>query len=146
MRNFSSNKNFTSYIVKCFAESYVRKEKISKRKYRHIRGCVSLDEIASHFQICVNTVISSLKRSKARKRENIREYRQYQFKSKREYANWLLNNMNLEIGFKKISDNPRAFYPRRINNSNKYCLAETLPNVYLSTSARLSGQNKRALK
>jgi len=143
LKNFTCNKNLTSYITKCYAEHHQHKKKMGRRKYI-IQGVVSIKDIANYFKISESTVNTNLKRAKAKGMLNLNEYPYIRFKNKNEFENWRLNHMEQEVDGKRVSDNPWSYYFKRIKK-NEYCLTQRLPNFYKFTGANLPTYSKRAL-
>ena len=141
LKNFTCNKNLTSYIMKCYAEHHQHKEKIGRRKYL-VRGVVSAKDISDYFKISESSTSTNLKRARVRGKLNIREYRNITFKSKLEFENWMLNHFEQTLDGQKISDNPRCYFLKRINQT-QYCLTQRLPNFYPFTGATSANLPKR---
>jgi len=127
-RMFKSKKAFESYISKCYMENDLNK----KYKFKVTAGKISYQIMADHFGISRRTAISNIKTSNAKYSINIVSYPNYRFKSKKEFSNWLLRNMDKVISVHRISENPHSYYIKKVNN-NDYCLIQNLPNIFKFT-------------
>lgn len=133
---FYSNKGFTSYITKCFLENDLRK------KQRNItKGRISKNRVAKFFNIAKQTAIDNAKCAKVKPIENIKEHRQFKFRNKIEFGVWMTQNMEIEIDGRKISDNPRSFFLKKIDRKN-YCLAQRCINIYRFTGVSLASHRR----
>jgi len=89
-RMFRSKKVFESYISKCYMENDLNK----KYKHKITKGRISYQIMADYFGISRGTAISNIKMSDAKYSTNIVSHPTYKFKSKNEFSNWLLNNVD----------------------------------------------------
>ena len=67
--------------------------------------------------------------SDAKYSPNIVSYPTYRFKSKKEFSNWLLHNVDKIIDDHRVGDNLSSYYIRK-NGKNDYHLIQTLPNIF----------------
>jgi len=104
------------------------------KKYKHkiTKGRISYQIMADYFGISRRTAISNIKMSDAKYSTNIVPYPTYKFKSKTEFSNWLLHNMDRIINSHRVSDNLSSYYIRK-NGKNNYHLIQTLPNIFKFT-------------
>jgi len=127
-RMFKSKKAFESYISKCYMENDLNK----KYKYKITKGRISYQIMADYFGISRGTAISNIGISDAKYSPNIVSYPTYRFKSKKEFSNWLLRNIDRIIDNHRVGDNLNSYYLRKIDRNN-YCLTQTLPNIHKFT-------------
>ncbi len=127
-RMFKSKKVFEGYISKCYMENDLNK----KYGYKITAGRISYQIMADYFGISRRTSISNIKMSNAKYSTNIVSYPNYRFKSKKEFFNWLLHNMDRIINGHRVGNNLNSYYVRK-NGKNNYYLIQTLPNIYKFT-------------
>jgi hypothetical protein len=136
---FRSKAKFEGYILKCYLEKDLR------RKLKRLTwGRISYGMVAEYFKISRRTVISLLKNSTARPLKNIRYFPQTRFKTKKEFRNWLLKNMNKRIDGYLVGDNPNSY--GLYKTANDYYLIQRLPNMYRFTGVCLVGRLRGNLK
>ena len=124
-RMFKSKKAFEGYVCKCYAENDLNK----KYKHKITKGRISYQIMANYFGISRGTAISNIQISDAKYSTNIVSHLNYRFKSKKEFFNWLLNNVDKIIDGHRVGDNLNSYYIRK-NGKNNYHLIQTLPNIF----------------
>lgn len=136
---FISKAKFGGYILKCYVEKDLR------RKLKRLTwGRISYEMVAEYFKITRRTAISLLKKSTARPLKNIRHLQQTRFKTKKEFSNWLLNNMDKIINGYRVGDYLKSF--GLIETADDYYLIQRLPNIYRFTGVCLTGKKMSGRK
>ncbi len=134
---FASKAKFKGYILKSYVEIDLQ------RKYKNItKGRISYAMVAKEFKISRRTAINILNNSTAKPLQNIKHFPQIRFKTRKEFGNWLLNNMDKYIDGYRVSDNSYSY--RLFDSKNDYYLIQFLPNIYRFTGVCLVGRKKGA--
>ena len=139
IKQFISKKKFLGFITKAYFEIDLDK----KFKNKITKGRIGYQNTANHFNISKLTAITNIKNSNAKVFKNIKEFKNIRFKTKNEFGNWLLNNMESEINGYIISKNPNSY---RIKFDPKgYYLTQQLPNIYKFTGVFLVNTRRGAM-
>lgn len=126
IKQFKDKKHFIGYITKCYFETDIRK------KYKKLTvGRISIRQAAKYFEVSENTIRTNLKKSNAKKFDNILHFPNIRFKGKKHFSNWLLKNMDKSIQGHKISKNPKSFFIKR--SDSDYYLCKRCPFIFKFT-------------
>lgn len=132
-RQIKSKKGFEAYITKCYME-----RDLSKRLRKYTYGRISNEGTAARFGISRRTVITNIKRSKAKIFKNEKSYFNKVFKDKQEYGNWLRENMDSYLDKQRIVDCGGSIALKKVEGG--FMLVRRLPNIFKFTGVYLVGE------
>jgi hypothetical protein len=122
-----SKKAFEGYLCKCYMEMDLR-----ERKPKNLtRGRISYEMLAKEFKISRRTAISNIKISTAKIFPNILHFKNTRFRNKKEFSNWLLNNIGRKLQGYVVKGDLSGY--RLTRDETGYYLTRVLPNIYKYT-------------